>query len=225
MPTSELKTGSIKHCFDDVKTARQWVERRPRIQYDAFYGLTPEHLALTVSVFKNLTNLDILLEPDPELPQGMWGGWDDGTHPVANARWGDVPKILEALTSLTHLSLDLGIHRPIDQQHVFVYIHDDLDVLFDASCLTFPNLKTLKLAHFRTLPTTLSGLLQRHPGIKHLSLIEAIEVTNPSNTDIYHNYDAWPNPNSSAEQLMEDMRALPLERLHRRVREPRSSSQ
>lgn len=206
-----FKIGSIKNCHqDDFKTARQWIERRPRIQYDAFHDLTSEHLALTISTFQNLTHLDVLLEPDPDIPQGGWDGWDYDTYPAVKPRWGDVPKVLEALTSLTHLSLDLSIHRHVDQQLSYVNIHDDLDVLFDG--LTFPKLKTLKLAHFRSTTAILSALLQRHSGIKHLSLIEVIEIVLPAHD--HYRISVWRNLNPEAEQLIEDIRALPLERLH-----------
>jgi hypothetical protein len=91
--------------------------------------------------------------------------------------------VLESLTLVTHLSLDLHVHNWVDQQLYCFYYHDDIAELFENPPLTLPRLKSLSLAQFRSCGSTMSALLQRHSQIEDFKLEYAISIREPHKND------------------------------------------
>lgn len=136
------------------------------------FKLDPAELAITQQVFSNLTYLDLHLFTKEEL--GVMDSFQ--TTGLPTSYWADLPKALRSLGQISNLSLDFRIRRMLDQQHYMFYFHDDLTELFDSLILTIPKLRTLSLSQFRSSGVSVKSFLERHAGLRNLTLKYIIEV-------------------------------------------------
>ncbi len=137
----------MRHELNDLTDSK---EKIPFFLASAF-ELGPGDLLIVQSVFSNLTHLNIGLSSVLE-----WGSWDPDPSSIPKSFWADFPKALQSLQKLNHLSLDLKIHRHIDQQVECLYFHDDLAELFEDPPLILPRLRTLNLVQFRSCGASVS---------------------------------------------------------------------
>ncbi|KUJ12450.1 uncharacterized protein LY89DRAFT_738239 [Mollisia scopiformis] len=200
------KVGSIKYCLrSGFKTATYTKEKIPFI-HGSTLTLNADELSMTKAIFGNLTHLNLGI--DTAVPfQGFYVDPED----TPKAYWVDFPAILQSMTKIVDLSLDMKYHRAVDQQHSCTYFHDDIRELFGNHPVTFPRLERLKLSQFRSCGASIQNLLQNHSKIKDLTLKFIIEIKTSHvawdwSTSTWTAHPDWV-------QCIETMRQLKLQRL------------
>lgn len=198
--------GSIKYCLGPAfMTASYPKEKIPFIHGSSFSFNTHE-LSTAKSIFSNLTHLNLGIFTAVPCEEFYMDPAD-----VPKAYWAEFPQVLQSLTRVVDLSLDMKIHRQIDQQNHCDYYHDDVAELFENQSFTFPCLKRLKLSQFRSRGSSINNLLERHPHILDLTLNFIIQIQT--------GYDPWDDrmaawtPDPEWVQCVETMRGLKLHRL------------
>lgn len=193
--------GSVKYCLgSNFKTAHYTKESIPII-YDTL-SLHPKEIITTQGIFSNLMQLNLGISTIVRLDHSYREFEDE-----PKSYWADFPKILKSLTKVVDLSLDMNVRRAVDQQHTYLYYHDDLKELLGD--LQMPQLERLKLSQFRSCASSVISLLLGHPKIKDLSLRFIIEIETG-----FHSWDGstW-HLDPQWVQCVEVMRDLKLRRL------------
>jgi hypothetical protein len=167
--------GSVKYCIPDFDTGTYLEEVKPTVISSAF-DLSPSSIEMCRSIFQNLTCLHLTLAPTQE---GSWD-WDiaysDELVASILPRWVGFSKLLSSLVNIVDLALDFQIRRSIDQQHTAYYYQDDLKELFESPPLTFHCLKSLSLSRVGTCANSMKCLLERHGGLRELTLNTLIPI-------------------------------------------------
>ncbi|KAF8858032.1 hypothetical protein BDZ45DRAFT_411209 [Acephala macrosclerotiorum] len=198
--------GSIKCCLGPAFMTASYPKEKVPFIPDSSFRLNVQELSTTKSIFSNLTQLNLGIFTTVPLEEFYMDPAD-----VSQTYWAEFPRVLQSLTRVTDLSLDMKIHRQVDQQHSCDYYHDDIAELFENQPITFPCLKRLKLSQFRSRGSSINNLLKRHPHILDLTLNFIIQIQT--------GYDPWDDrwavwtPDPEWVQCVEIMRGLKLHRL------------
>ncbi|CZR52386.1 uncharacterized protein PAC_02263 [Phialocephala subalpina] len=198
--------GSIQYCLGPAFMTASYPKEKIPFMHGSSFSLNAQELLTAKSIFSNLTQLKLGIFTAVPLEEFYMDPAD-----VAKTYWAEFPKVLQSLTKVVDLSLDMKIHRAVDQQHSCDYYHDDIAELFENRSITFPYLKRLKLSQFRSRGSSVNAFLERHPNIVDLTLNFIIQIK----TEYNPWDDRWAvwTPDPQWIQCVETMNALKLHRL------------